>query len=132
MPSWLANSMAIGLGGAAGALGRYWIGVIVNRYLGVAFPYATLVVNASGSLALGFLSGFWMHSDTVPQWLKLGVGVGVLGAFTTFSTFSVETLHFIEQGHTMRAIANVLANVLICLAFAALGLWLARGFGSTG
>lgn len=105
----------IAAGGAFGAVLRYGASVGVYSLLGRGFPYGTLFVNVSGSLLMGFLSVIMLERfDIDPEW-RAAVLVGVLGSFTTFSTFSIETLNLLEQGEIMRAMANIVLSVFVCL-----------------
>ena len=120
MKPWLA----VALGGAVGAVSRYWISGWIAR-LGheSPFPYGTLVVNVVGSLLLGLLMGLSSEgSSLVPASVRLLIGVGVLGAFTTFSTFSYETIEALRVGALRVALSNVALNVALTLAACWLGL----------
>ena len=121
-----ASSVAVAFGGAAGALLRFWGSNWVHAHLGRGFPWGTLSVNVLGSLLMGFLL-IWLSErvELSPLW-RHGLVVGLLGAFTTFATFSMETLRLLEDGEFLRAVANVLANVVICLLAAWVGVLLAR------
>jgi CrcB protein len=118
--------LAIAAGGAAGALLRYWVAGGVYAVFGREFPYGTLVVNASGSFLMGLLV-IWLVERTgaAPEW-RAALLVGLLGAFTTFSTFSLETLNLIEHGALLKAMANVVLSVGICLVCVWLGALLGR------
>ena len=120
--------LAIALAGAAGAVSRFWMTRTIFDWLGTSFPYATLIINISGSLLLGFFSVLFLQKIDVPESLRFAVLVGFLGAFTTFSTFSYETLSLLEQGQQVKAIVYVSASVLICVFAAWLGVLLARFF----
>lgn len=111
----------VAMGGALGAVLRYSISSGIYHWYGRSFPYGTLVVNVIGSLAIGLLSILLVEKFNVSQELKLGLVVGVLGALTTFSTFSWDTLHLLEQGFVQKAFLNVLLNVTVCIAAAWLG-----------
>lgn len=118
--SWMLYAY-IAMGGAIGACLRYFTTNTVDSLLGKSFPFGTLTVNVVGSFCLALLYGYIKQGD-LAQWpLKPLIGVGLLGAFTTFSTFSVETLALLENGLVLRAFANVVFNVGICL----LAAWLA-------
>lgn len=117
---------AVAAGGAAGALLRYWTVAWVYARFGAGFPYGTLVVNVSGSLLMGF--AFVLLNERLalgPEWRAL-LMVGVLGAFTTFSTFSMDTLNLLLDAEYTKAVLNVLASVILCIAAAGLGLFLGR------
>jgi CrcB protein len=117
----MTHSLAIAAGGAVGALLRYWVSVASHALLGTGFPYGTLVVNALGSLGMGFLSVVLLERVGLgPEW-RAALLVGLLGAFTTFSTFSLETFHLVENGARLRAVANVALNLALCLAAVWLG-----------
>ena len=116
----------IGLFGAAGCICRYLISGWVLALAGRALPWGTLGVNLLGSLLLGLLMEFGLRSSLLSAGLRLGLTVGFLGGFTTFSTFSYETLRLLEEGSLLAAGWNILLNVLLCLAGAAAGIHLAR------
>ena len=110
----------IAAGGATGAVLRYWVSTGVYSVLGRGFPYGTLVVNIIGSLLMGLLYVFlFERMDVSTEW-RAGLIIGLLGAFTTFSTFSIETLNLIEAGEQIKAGMNILLSVTLCV----LGCWL--------
>ena len=121
----MLEALAVACGGALGALGRYWASGLIYKQFGAGFPYGTLGVNVLGSLAMGAL---WVmvHDRALPEVWRLAIGVGLLGAFTTFSTFSVDTLILAQQGLWLRAALNVALSVALCLAAAVAGAALAR------
>lgn len=115
-------TVAIAAGGAFGSLFRYWTSIGVHRLAGSDFPYGTLTVNIAGSLLMGALYVLFIERmDVDPMW-RGALLVGLLGAFTTFSTFSVETLNLVENGEPMRAMVNVLASVVLCIAACWIGM----------
>lgn len=117
---------AVAAGGALGALLRYWTAAWVYARAGAGFPYGTLVVNVAGSLLMGF--AFVLLNERLalgPEWRAL-LMVGVLGAFTTFSTFSMDTLNLLLDAEYAKAVMNVLLSVVLCVAAAGLGLLLGR------
>lgn len=118
--------MSIALGGVMGALLRYGTVLGVHRVAGRGFPYGTLVVNVTGSLLVGLLAVILIERFDIHPALRAGVFTGFLGAFTTFSAFSFETLSLIETGAPWKATGNMLANVGLCLAATWLGLYLGR------
>ncbi len=115
----------IAAGGAGGALLRYWLSSGVHLLLGRAFPYGTLVVNIVGSLFMGVLYVLLFERMDVSPELRGGIVIGLLGGFTTFSTFSIETLNMIEAGDQLGAGLNILLSVSLCL----LGCWAGIIFG---
>ena len=120
--------LAVAAGGALGALLRLWVAQGVHGLAGRGFPFGTLVVNVSGSLAMGAVYVvFFERYDIPPEW-RAALVVGFLGAFTTFSTFSMDTLLLIEQGAHARAGMNVVLSVLLCLAGCWLGMAAARQY----
>lgn len=118
--------LAIAGGGAVGAVLRYWVSTGVYTLTGRGFPYGTLVVNVLGSLLMGFLY-IWLL-ERIPGGVaaRAFLLIGLLGAFTTFSTFSIETLNLMEAGQFARALLNTLFSVVLCVGAAALGVMLAR------
>jgi len=120
--------MVIAAGGAAGAALRWLVAGAVQRATGGAFPWGTFVVNALGSFLLGFLFIWLLERSSTGGLVRLAITVGFLGAFTTFSTFSYESLHLLREGAFGLAAANVLGQVAVCLALAWLGVQLARAF----
>ena len=102
-------TVAIAAGGAVGALFRYWVSTGVHKLAGADFPYGTLTVNVAGSLVMGALYVLFIERmDIDPLW-RGALLIGLLGAFTTFSTFSMETLNLVENGESFRAAVNVAA-----------------------
>ncbi|MDP5135369.1 fluoride efflux transporter CrcB [Rheinheimera baltica] len=114
--------VAVAIGGAVGACLRYATNELALNVFGKAFPFGTLVVNILGSFVLGLLYALLSNGVlAVSPWRAL-VTIGLIGAFTTFSTFSLDTVLLLQQGDWLKAIANVLLNVLLCLTLAWLGL----------
>lgn len=127
--------LMVAVGGALGGAGRYWVAGVVDRRVGELFPWGTLVVNVTGAAAIGMLAaGFLTPGDgTVaatrgapigvealgPVWLFLAVGI--LGSYTTVSSFSLQTLALIRTGEARRAALNVALSVLLCLTGAVAG-----------
>lgn len=121
----------IALGSAIGGVSRYLLGGAIQRLAGGPFPWGTLVVNVVGSLLLGFLL---RYSVTIPAFspaLRVGLTVGLCGGFTTFSTFSVEVVSFLEAGDYRRAALYVALSVGLSVAAVALGVAAARAMVMT-
>ena len=116
----------IGLGGALGSILRYGLTVATQGAFGLAFPYGTLLVNFVGSLALGLLMEVAPGRELLGTQATLVLGTGLLGGFTTYSSFNLETLRLLEQGATGRAIGYLVATVGLCLIAGALGIALGR------
>ena len=106
--------LLIAVGGGAGAVARYGIGGWVQARAGFAFPWGTLVVNLLGSLLLGFALRYLEGVRVGPDMRAL-VSVGILGAFTTFSTFSYETVALLEEGAFSRALAYAIGSLVLGL-----------------
>lgn len=121
---------AIAVGGAAGALGRWLMSSGVYRWLGRDFPWGTLAVNVAGSFVMGLLAVLLVERLALgPAW-RAGLLIGFLGAFTTFSTFALETVELLEEGMGLRALGNVVASVALCVLAVIAGMQLARHIGS--
>ena len=114
----------IAVSGAFGSLSRYGVSSWAHRRFGDTFPLGTLIVNVVGAFALGLVLGLAL-SGRFPKYAKAGASTGFLGAFTTFSTFSCETVLLMKAGRLGAAAGNVALNVSLGLAAAMLGFWLA-------
>lgn len=120
----MVKSLAlVALGGACGALARYSIVSVVTAFTEVA--WATAVVNALGSFAVGLVIGGYSDSAWFAEYGRAFVVIGVLGAFTTFSAFSMDTLELMEQGRFVASVIYVVGTVLMCVMCAAVGAGLA-------
>ena len=127
-PSFLAASLYVALGGALGAWLRYLTALAWSRVIGAAaaFPWATLSVNAVGSLLMGVLTGWLLrHGDHGEGW-RLLLGVGVLGGFTTFSAFSLDLVQMIERGQLGGALLYGAASLVVGMAALFVGLAIVR------
>jgi len=118
--------LAIAAGGAIGSVLRYWVSINTHSLLGRDFPYGTLTVNVIGSILMGFLFVLFTERWEIETVIRSAVLIGLLGAFTTFSTFSIETFNLVEEGAYTKAMANVLVSVSSCLLSAWLGVTLGR------
>ncbi len=120
----------VSIGGALGAPSRFALSVLITRNLGSpSFPYATLGVNILGSFLLAFITWTAAGRFGLTSSTRLLLGTGVMGAFTTFSTFSVETVLLLDESRQLAALVYVLASVVCCVTAALLGMQLARTFG---
>ncbi len=128
----MLNYLVIGLGGALGTVGRYWIGETIVRSYGGAFPLGTLVVNVSGSLLIGFFAALTGPEGRVvvgPEFRSFFM-VGLCGGYTTFSSFSLQTLDLARDGEWFYAGANAVLSFALCLAAVWLGYVAAVGLGA--
>jgi CrcB protein len=122
----MTKLLLIAAAGALGTLSRYAIGIWTRRLFEDQFPYGTLLVNLIGCFLLGFLMEFGLLIDGLPRHTHAAVTIGFLGAFTTFSTFGYETMHFVDQGQMGPAMLNIALNLILGLLFAFAGLMIGR------
>jgi CrcB protein len=122
----MKSLLAIALGGSAGALMRFWIANVIYAYLGRGFPHGTLFINVSGSFLMGLLTELMLQRFPVAVEYRAGMLIGFLGAYTTFSTFAIETFFLIEEGSYWKAGINMFLSVALCLAAVWIGLILGR------
>jgi len=118
--------LLICLGGAVGTGARYLIGGLVARWLGSEFPYGTFFINVLGSFLIGFVQQVGLTTLAIPETTRLVLTIGVMGGFTTYSSFSYETISLIENGSWLGAAANVVLTTGLCLVVCVLGLGLGR------
>ncbi|MFZ0342628.1 MAG: fluoride efflux transporter CrcB [Gaiellaceae bacterium] len=118
--------VAIGIAGALGALARYGVDGLVSRRLPSPFPWGTFVVNMSGAFVLGFLMTLMTEQLTTASWLRSALTIGLLGAYTTFSTLSYETYRLLEDGAVGLAAANMLGSAAVGLFAVYVGVVAAR------
>ena len=116
----------VALGGAFGAAVRYGVGLLAVRAWGSSLPLGTVLVNLAGSFLIGLAVPLVLTRPGASEALRLALAVGFLGAFTTFSTFSLDTLALLETGRTGWALANALGSVVLGLGCVALGVWVGR------
>ena len=116
----MTNILFVALGGSIGAVFRYLMSIFMIQVFGSSFPFGTLLVNVLGSFLMGIVYALGQLSHLSPE-VKSLVGVGLLGALTTFSTFSNETLLLMQEGLWFKSMLNVLLNVTLCLFMVYLG-----------
>ena len=117
----MARFLWICLGGAAGTGARYLLSGWLLRTAGPGFPWGTLAVNVLGSFLLGLIMQVSLTTGLIPPTLRLTLTTGVMGGFTTYSTFNYETLQYLRQNEWLAAFSNVAATLLVCLAAGILG-----------
>jgi fluoride exporter len=113
-------------GGAVGTGARYLLGGLVVRWLGPDFPYGTLLINVVGSFLIGIVQQVGLSTLLIPETLRLVLAIGVMGGFTTYSSFSYETMKLVETGSWGAATLYVVLTTGLCLACCAAGLSLGR------
>ncbi len=125
MTTELASALWVAGGGALGAFGRYRISVRATTWFGKAFPCGTLIVNVLGSFCIGLLAGLTQHALIPPRPWHDFIGEGLLGALTTFSTFSMDSFAAFRDGQPGTGVLNIFLNAVPGLGAVALGFWLA-------
>lgn len=118
--------LAVAAGGAVGAVLRWLLSGTIQRLVGGDFPWGTLAVNALGSFLIGFLFVWLVERSTAGELWRLALTVGMLGALTTFSTYSLESLRLLQGGSYGPAMGNIFGQLVICLPLTWLGIQLAR------
>ena len=122
----MLRTALIAVGGATGSVLRYWMSNGIHQFMNGNFPYGTMAVNILGSLIIGALYVLlYERLDVSPEWRALLI-IGLLGGFTTFSSFSIETMNLIEAGETVKAGINILLSVSLCISACWVGMVLAR------
>ncbi|WP_297112359.1 fluoride efflux transporter CrcB [uncultured Devosia sp.] len=120
--------LLVGAGGAIGAVSRYGLSILVGRFWANSFPLATLLANVLGSCLMGILIGVLARmTPTISNEIRLFAAIGVLGGFTTFSSFSLDTIYLIERGALAQALLYIGLSVVVCLLGLYLGLLISRG-----
>ena len=116
----------VGLGGFIGASLRYIISMLCLRWLGTFFPYGTLFVNILGCFLIGFIMELSGGLCPISSNVKLFLTVGILGGFTTFSTFAYETMNMLTKGNYLWGMTNILLNLFLCIVGVILGKYFAQ------
>jgi fluoride exporter len=113
----LAIALWVALGSALGGVARYWCSGLIARTMGETFPWGTLIVNISGSLLIGFIATVSGTDGRflIPPEARQFMMVGILGGYTTFSSFSLQTLSLARDGEWLLAGANIVGSVVLCL-----------------
>ena len=122
----MSRFLWICLGGAAGTGARYLLSGWLLRVAGPAFPWGTLAANVLGSFLLGLIAQVALATDLIPPTLRLALTTGLMGGFTTYSTFNYETLQYLQQDEWLLAAANLGVTVVCCLVAGSLGLLAGR------
>jgi len=125
----MAHALIVGIGGFIGSILRYWVGGVVHRWVQDAFPAETLVVNVLGCFLLGGVMYLVEYREYFGTEIRLFVTIGVLGGFTTFSTFGYETFALLRDSQHQQALASITANVFVGTAAVAGGWIAAKAMG---
>ncbi|PTW61546.1 camphor resistance protein CrcB [Breoghania corrubedonensis] len=123
----MKHLLLVALGGGIGAAGRHLVGLYMMRQFGTGFPYGTLTVNVLGSFIMGLLIAILSRMDGSFQNVRLLVATGMLGGFTTFSSFSLDFATIWERGHMELALGYMLITVVASIGALFAALWLVRG-----
>lgn len=113
-------------GGAVGTGARYLLGGLAVRWFGPDFPYGTLLINVLGSVLIGVIQQIGLSTLLIPETLRLVLAIGIMGGFTTYSSFSYETIKLVESGSWAAAIAYVTLTTALCLGGCTAGLAIGR------
>jgi CrcB protein len=119
----------VGLGGFAGAVARFWLGTYISNRLGTRFPYGTFVINISGSFLVGLIATILANKTHLNANWRYLIPIGFIGAYTTFSTFELETFQSLSEGASLIAFLNVCLSVLVGFIAVWLGVIAGRSLG---
>jgi len=122
----MTRLLFVGLGGFVGTLFRYWLSGVIARRYGETFPFGTLVVNALGCFLIGFLFYFFYDRSLTSPTVRTVVFIGVIGGFTTFSSYGLQTFTLLKDGQVFLALVNIVASNILCLVLVWLGYSLAK------
>ena len=118
--------LAAALGGSIGSAARYMVGVFIGRLSSTTFPWATLIINVSGSVLMGALVALILIRWDLSQAARIFLTVGVCGGFTTFSTFSLDAYSLIEKGNLVAAVVYMVASAVLSIVALALAMYAVR------
>ena len=118
--------LLIAVAGALGALSRHGISVAASRFISDSFPYGTLIVNVVGCFLIGYIMHLGLVTDVIPAAWRVALTIGFLGGLTTFSSFSYETVTFLQEGAWIPAVGNIAANLLLGITATLAGLGVGR------
>lgn len=118
--------LLISAGAVLGANARYWIGTWAAQKWGASFPYGTLLINVTGSLLLGLFMALTAERVVIDPRLRLLIATGFLGAYTTFSTFTYESMTLLTKGALMPGLLNILGSTALGLLAVGAGIWLGK------
>jgi fluoride exporter len=117
----------VAIGGALGATARYGVDRLIERTLGGTFPWSTFLINVSGCFMIGLFTAAFVDRHHLPAWLRIGIVMGVIGGYTTFSTFAAEALDLDEIHHIVVSTVYLVASVAVGMAAVYAGAVLGRG-----
>lgn len=122
----MVRLLLVGLGGFAGTVARYWLSGVIARRYGETFPYGTLAVNALGCFVIGFLFYLFYDRGLTTPTVRSVVLIGLIGGFTTFSSYGLQTFTLLRDGEMFLALTNIVASNVACLVLVWLGYSLAK------
>ena len=122
----MVRLLLVGLGGFAGTVARYWLSGVIARRYGETFPYGTLAVNALGCFVIGFLFYLFYDRGLTTPTARSVVLIGLIGGFTTFSSYGLQTFTLLRDGEMFLALTNIVASNVACLVLVWLGYTLAK------
>lgn len=122
----MPTALAVALGGGMGAAGRYGLDRLIERRSFSVFPWSTFTINLSGCLLIGFVIAAVVDRHVGPPWLRVGIAMGVVGGYTTFSTFAQETLDLIEESRSVLAAGYAVGSVCLGVLAVVVGMAIGR------
>ena len=120
------NWLAVAIGGALGSIARYALSSWIFDITSHKFPYATLIVNVAGSFVMGILFVVIVERAALPAEMRSLLMIGFIGAFTTFSAFSLDALGLWQNGHVLMSVIYIITTVILCLVAISTAIWLTR------